>query len=447
MALYTLALAAAILISAIGQPEPIEEDAPEKTTLTLRHFWIREHDLPLLAIFEDAVAQFHAAHPHVKVNLEGMDQTVHREQKLRSEMVTGTPPDLFVLFGGAEIEPYVRAGRLMDLTDFVQSRGWQQQFHDLRLWTFDERIYGLPIEGNAEPLYYNKSIFDELGLSPPATLNELAQAIPVLLEEGYIPFALGNEDRWPAGIFAHYLMDRLAGPQLIEALIQGQPGQSFLNPAYERAMEMLDEWASLGAFGESPNALSGEEAIRLFTRGRAAMYLNGNWDITLFQNADAPLEFRNEVGVLPFPALEPGGGRAMAGGFTFGIGVSDNLSQAKRAAALELLSMLYTEEVQSRIVYEGLRIPSMRIPFDAARTGPIFAQVIDLMETSPYNFVPYDNILSPEVKGAFLQAVERILGRTAGPREALEQLQQANEQYWQSRSTPDEGSRAAAGAE
>lgn len=99
---------------------------------------------------------------------------------------------------------------------------------------------------------------------------------------GYIPFALGNEDRWPAGIFAHYLMDRYAGPELIQKLVTGEDMSSFQNSGYLEAFRHLNRWVKAGYFSEDSNDTSTEGAVRLFTEGRAAMYLNGNWDINLF---------------------------------------------------------------------------------------------------------------------------------------------------------------------
>ncbi|WP_189026522.1 ABC transporter substrate-binding protein [Paenibacillus albidus] len=428
--LYIALMAGAVLFISIEDREPIEDNSPEKLTLTFRHFWIKEHDRPLLSIFEEVVEEYQKSHPNVKVNFEGLDQTVHREQKLKSEMVTGTPPDMFVLFGGAEIEPYVRSNRLIDLTDFVQENGLAYQFKDLHLWTFDKHIYGLPIEGNAEPLYYNKTIFSKLGITVPATVKELDEAILKLKAAGYIPFALGNEDRWPAAIFAHYLMDRYAGPELIQELVLGGKQADFENPLYLQAFEHLGRWIEEGAFSPGSNNLSTENAVRLFTGGQAAMYLNGNWDINLFSGDHAPEGFQSEVGVMPFPASKEGTEPSIAGGYTIGIGLSSSLEGARREAALELMKAFYTQEVQSRIVYEGLRIPSMRISFDPDTTGPVFAQVMQMMETSHLSFVPYDNLLSPEVKKTFLSVIEEMIDGGKEPKEALRQLGAASKQYW-----------------
>ena len=279
----------------------------------------------------------------------------------------------------------------------------------------------------------NAEIFEELGLQMPRTFAQLNEAILVLKQHGYIPFALGNVERWPAAIFAHYLMDRFSDLDLINRIAQGEEGIGFQNEGYLRAFEQLESWAAEEVFGPSPNKLSTEEAVNLFTHGKAAMYLNGNWDITLFQNEDAPLDFQNKVSVIPFPSIYAEGKQSMAGGYTIGVGLSSNLTDAKKEAALGLMEAFYTEEVQERIVYEGLRIPSRWINFDSEKTGPIFTEMIKVMEESQTSFVPYDNILSPEVKRSFLRVVEEIIDGKINAKEALEQLDASYMQYWRLR--------------
>lgn len=428
--LYVLLMTGAVLFLTFADRDPIEDNASEKITLTFRHFWIKEHDRPLLAIYEEIVRDYQKAHPNIKVNFEGLDQTIHREIKLKSEMVTGTPPDMFVLFGGAEIEPYIRSNRLMDLTEFVQENGLLNQFKDLHLWTLNQHIYGLPIEGNAEPLYYNLKLFEDLGLEAPTNVAELDTAIQVLKKNGIIPFALGNEDRWPAGIFAHYMMDRYAGSELINKLVTGKDQSTFQNADYLKAFNHLDKWIKTGAFSPSANQASTENAVQLFTSGQAAMYLNGNWDINLFSGQEVESDFHNKVGVIAFPALHEEEEASIAGGYTIGIGLASNLTGTKRQAALELMKAFYTQEVQERIVYEGLRIPSMKISFDPDKTGPVFAQVMRLMEENRLSFVPYDNVLSPEVKKTFLSVIEEMINGGMSSEQALQLLQTASEQYW-----------------
>lgn len=126
---------------------------------------------------------------------------------------------------------------------------------------------------------------------------------------GYIPFALGNEDRWPAGIFAHYLMDRYAGPDLIQKLVTGEDRSSFRSSGYLEAFRHLNRWVEAGYFSEDSNDTSTEGAVRLFTEGRAAMYLNGNWDINLFSGDNAPDDFQSRVESCPSLRGRPGQSR------------------------------------------------------------------------------------------------------------------------------------------
>jgi len=402
-----------LLISGIGSFDKNKEGAvSDKVTITFRHFWIQEYNVPVQRIIQDIVDEFEAEHPQYKIQFEEIDQAIHREQKLRSEMVTGTQPDLIVMFGGAEMEPYVRANRLLDLSDWLEEKQLQQRFKDLSLWTFDEGIYGLPFEGNAEPLFYNKVIFNQLKLKPPTTIDELFTAVEVLKENGYIPFALGNADGWQSAIFSHYLMDSYAGPELFEDILEGQNDiNSF---SYKEAFNQLIKLGELGAFPNNVNQVSSEDAIRMFTNGEAGMYLNGTWDIVMFQSEQVLSTFKYAVGVLPFPkkyTLDPH--ISLAGGFTFGIGVSADLTEEEQEVALLFLEKVYSEQTQQRLLHEAYRLPSMDISYDEMLTGPIFTQVIELIDrvqgANQRMFVPYDNMLSPDVNEVFLDISSKLI--------------------------------------
>ena len=425
--LAALYLAAIVWLIADGYQvysngERTADDA--KATLTFRHFWLQEYNLPVERIVTELIEAFEQRYPQYKIDFEGLDQTIHREQKLKSEMVTGTQPDIMALFGGSEIEPYVRARRLLDLTDWLEETALVERFKDLKLWTFDGRVYGLPMEGNAEPLFYNKRIFSALSLRPPETIDDLWRAVTVLRANGYVPFALGNADRWQAGIFAHYFMDMYAGEEQFQRIIRGEG--DFDHPGYRTAFADLGALGQMGAFPDNVNQLDAEGAIRLFTGGQAAMYLNGSWDINVFYDEKAPETFRDEVGVLPFPKRHAYDERvSLAGGYTFGLGVSANLTEEEKQAALLFLSTVYSEETQLRLLYEAMRIPSMNVAYDENRIGSIYAQVVDLTERVDHMFVPYDNMLPPAVNRVFLQAAAQLITGQTTPEEAIRELNAA----------------------
>jgi raffinose/stachyose/melibiose transport system substrate-binding protein len=414
----------------------IEE--PEKTTLTFRHFWIREHDRPVERIIADVIAEFERDHPQVKIDFEGMDQTIHREQKLKSEMVTGNPPDIIALFGGAEIEPYVHAERLVDLSGFLQENGLEQSFKDLSLWTFDGGVYGLPLEGHAEPLFYNRDLFERFGLEPPRTFPELMKITETFNQNGIVPFALGNDELWQGAVYYHYFLHRFGGPQRIEAIASGTG--TFVNPDYIRAAETFTRFIEASPFPIDVNKQDRDYAIRLFTSEKAAMYLNGNWDITLFKTGPEGERFSDKIGVVNFvPDLAGSdGSQALAGGYTLGLGISAGVNEKQKEAALALFERIYRPEVQQRLVYEAMRIPSMDIAFDEKGADPVFAQVTALLEETQETFIPYDNILPPEVKQQFLRSIRQVIAREKREGEELLDMQEVSERYWKLRESVDE---------
>ncbi|MGI2297013.1 ABC transporter substrate-binding protein [Paenibacillus sp. GXUN7292] len=408
-----------------------QAELPErKMTIKLRHFWTKEHDLPVARIIEDVVRSYEADHPNVKIEFEGMDQTFYREQKLRSEMVTGNPPDILALFGGGEIEPYVRAERLIDLKPFLAERGMDKQFIDLSPWSFGDGIYGLPTEGFAEPIFYNKTIFAKLGIAPPESWDELLNAIKALKENGYIPFALGNNERWPGAIYYHYILHRNAGPELINQIVTGQ--ESFNNPFYKAATEAFAELIEMDPFPKRSNDMSKEAAEELFMSGKAGMYLNGSWVINVLQGDSAAESFKNEVGVINFPSFDPAWELAngLTGGYTIGLALSSKLQGERLLAAYDLLEDIFAPEVQERMVYEAMRFPySANVQVDYERTGPIFAELAELIRSTPHPFIAYDNLLPPSVSSTFFDVTQSLIEQEMDTGEVLKKMQESIIQY------------------
>ncbi|NHN31332.1 ABC transporter substrate-binding protein [Paenibacillus agricola] len=417
-----------LTISSCTQEAP--SPAAEKIKLSFRHVWTQAHNANMLKIVTEVIKQFELEHPNIRVDFEGLDQTVHREHRLKSEMVTGNPPDIFVLFSGAEIEPYVRAERLLDVTDFLREHGMSNSFYDLSLWKFGNGIYGLPIEGFAEPVYYNKQLFADLGLSVPTNWEQLVQVIVKLKAADLVPFALGNQERWPGAMHYHYFLQRFAGSAPIERIVKGNG--SFMQAEYEQATQRFLEFSSLKPFPSFSETRSIAYAEQLFLDGKAGMFLNGSWELNIFQGEQAKPGFAENVGVFNFPVLsEPKeGSQGLASGYTFGLGLSANLEGERRKAALELLGAIYSPDVQRRIVYESYRLPAMKIAIDYERTGPVFKQIVDLLEASPAVFVPYDNALPPALQEPFFQVAEQLIAGSLTAGEALQRLELELQRYY-----------------
>ncbi|MCQ6559757.1 ABC transporter substrate-binding protein [Paenibacillus mendelii] len=119
-----------------------------------------------LQIFKDVVAKAEQENPGLKFELEGIDEVVNRDQKLKAEMAAGNPPDIFEVFGGADLNLYVKASRMLDLMPIIEELGLKDKFASLVEFTVDGKVYGLPF-GYSEGIFYNKKCSRNLGLPFP----------------------------------------------------------------------------------------------------------------------------------------------------------------------------------------------------------------------------------------------------------------------------------------
>lgn len=417
-----LVLDVASLVAA-GKQEPPPR-SPPKVTLTFRHTWVQEHDAVIRRIFSETVRHIMQENPWINIEVSGLDQEVHRQQKLKAEMVTGNPPDIFILWGGSEIDPYVRAGRMMDLTDFLEASGLRSRFVDLSMWERNGRVYGLPLEGFCEAVYYNKELFRKAGVSVPRTTDELLSVCAALKKAGITPFALANRDKWPAVMVYQYCLNRSAGIGTLRSLLAGKG--SWTNPSYQRGSELFASLVKLGAFTTGSNSLPYERQGAAFIEEKAAMVVTGSWDAERF--GVSPIADR--IGCFPFPAMVGGEGSQndLCAGFSFGLGFSATATGAKKAAIETFIATVYGDELQSRYVYEAARLPSMKIPFDGSRiANPVFAATLELFNAAPSTWPAYDGMLRPAINQAVNDGVQILVaggdvGKTLGSIQRAQEL-------------------------
>lgn len=101
-------------------------------------------------------------------------------------MLAGDPLDVDLVFDGMDprTHDWAEAGYLMDLTEAMhqpRSDGttWLDDFPPLfrRSMSHEGRIHAAPAQVVLHLLHYNRSLFDELGLQPPATWLVIAGSL------------------------------------------------------------------------------------------------------------------------------------------------------------------------------------------------------------------------------------------------------------------------------
>lgn len=128
--------------------------------------------------YEIAAEDFEKEHPNVKIDVAAFPLRDF-ERKIAMSLVAGTGADLFLL-GRLFFPRYLESGYLLEnpskVDDFLKKAGrydipWPWEGVDVK-----GKSYGLPLFMGGAELFWNKTMFAEVGLSnPPKTYDELME--------------------------------------------------------------------------------------------------------------------------------------------------------------------------------------------------------------------------------------------------------------------------------
>ncbi|GGO65186.1 ABC transporter substrate-binding protein [Microbacterium nanhaiense] len=173
-----------------------------------------------------------------------------------------------------------------------------------------ENVYGqmvsLPYQYNLEGIWYNKAIFEEVGIEEPQTYDELLAAADALEAAGYQPLTTAGADGWPMTRLMGMYIFRNVGP---DAMAKVKDGSAKLtDPEYVEGAAALQDLATSGYFGTGFQTMDGGTSTAQFLTGKAAMKYDGSW---LLSNINDPSQNEigeENIGFMPFPAVDGGAG-------------------------------------------------------------------------------------------------------------------------------------------
>ncbi|WP_139995359.1 extracellular solute-binding protein [Paenibacillus paridis] len=390
-------------------------------TLSLRHTQIKETSKTRLKILEDVVAKTQEENKGLTFKLEGIDEIVNRDQKLKAEMAAGNPPDIFEVFGGADLNLYVKANRMLDLTPIIDELGLKDKFASLDEFTVDGKVYGLPFGGYSEAIFYNKKIFSELGLEIPTTWAQLLDVSGKIKTAGYTPFGLAAKDGWVNGMLWNTVMERNVGIDAFSKVVSGEAkwtDENFVKGFASYAELVNKDYFTKGALGLA----YADQGAQLLS-GKAAMVFTGTWDANRFSGDEAG-DLKGQIGYFAFPSIEGGAGdqTSINASYSNGFGFSANLNEDQVAAAKKFIANFYTEEVQKRTLVEDKLLPSMKLS-DLSGVDPLTTEILTVMANASSSWKAYDAIVQPAVGADINVGIQELIGKVSKPEKVAEKVQ------------------------
>lgn len=241
-------------------------------------------------------AGFKKKYPNIKINFVNI--TTGYNAKINQMIVAGNAPDVMLLQESdyvrfakngvlVDLKNNLKSSKVIDSTNFISAvSGLSSQVNG---------TFGLPWCVASEILYYNKDMFNAAGVSYPTknwTWDDYTTAAKKLTKtSGGITTQWGADALTYGGIW--YSLAGQAGDKVVSN------GKLSLGSGAKKALELQNKLTNVLKVSPAPS--SGSAVADLFTAGKAAMTLNGSWNINSTYK-DVP--FHWDVATLP---SAPGG--------------------------------------------------------------------------------------------------------------------------------------------
>ncbi|KOP64017.1 hypothetical protein AMS62_01255 [Bacillus sp. FJAT-18019] len=398
------------------------EGAGKEFEMSLRHTFINEADQSRVAMLNDVIKEVENQIPGLKIVTEGVDVVVNRSTKLKAEFAAGSPPKIFYNFGGSDTENFAKTGHLLDLTPIVEELDLKDKIQDFSEFTVDGKIYGIPDNGYIEGFFYNKKIFNELGLTPPTTWDQFLAMCETLKSAGYTPLALGAAEAWSINMIPTNFAATLGGIDMFRNLRTGET--QWTDPEMVKAFEKVKELMDKGYYTENTLGYKHSEAQAQFSSGKAAIIFDGTWGLNTYANEDRSVVAK-DLGFFKVPNFGEKGDNTINASFSTGYAFSSHLDENEMKAVKTFIKEYYQEKWQKRQLIDSNRFPSM-ILTDTEDVKPIIKEISDTAQGMA-TFPAYDALVQPKIKSDLESGMQQVIGNKITVQQMLETMQQNQE--------------------
>lgn len=398
--LVCLLLVALLPLSACSRSPEQQTSAQSKTVVTFLHYFTDS----LSGGIQETAKTFNSQGRSFELKPVPLDHEAFKTS-IRKTLEAGNPPDLYSYWAGARTESIL--DQLEPLDDIWNSHQLDARFSPTLVRAACEyggHKYLIPLTQHYVGIFYNKRIFAEHGITPPATWEEFLKVCERLKRAGVIPLALGSKDKWPAQFWFDLIMLRSVPYEFRQKLMHGSIGYDD-----QRVTAVFERWSHLvakGYFNQRPNDLAWDSgASELVFNGKAAMTLMGTWLIGYYGNDAHKWVAGKDFDFFPFPVIDS---RIPL----VSLGPIDGLVVPKKAinkeGAKEIAAFMTTVPPQQAMSHgSGSLAPNITVP--RSFYDPMQQRILDEISRSAVFAFAYDLSTPPEVAELGLKSFSEFL--------------------------------------
>lgn len=301
----SLVVLLALLVAALGSVSAQDE----QIELVYWSMWNETEGQAL--VIQQWIDAFEQEHPNITISAVWngrQNQTLVRTALSGGTVIDLVDQDADQIAGGLMLE-----GMGLPLNDYLDMPALDEDVPlrevflpgTLDLFALDDEIYLLPYIYNTVQFWYDRRVFDEVGVEVPTTWDEFLAVNDALREAGYAPIAAEGNEPFYSTFYLANMVERFKGPGFLLATSEDPTGEMWRDPVYLETSEMLRLLWDRGDIPPETLGYVWPQGQNTLAFGEAAMSLVGSWlPIELANMTDPGFEW----GAFNFPGVEGGEG-------------------------------------------------------------------------------------------------------------------------------------------
>ncbi len=381
--------------------------------ITFVHRWPDEN---FNSYFEYAIKQFQEQNPNVVFKMTVFSPEEYK-QKINMLFSSDNPPDIFFIWAGEYRNKFIRENQVLELTEYYDEDNiWSDKIIEsaVNSFTYDDKIYGIPMSIDVRMLAYNKEIFNKLDIVVPETWSEFIKTLEILKEEGYIPLGYSDKTSLHGGLYISILNQRIMG---LDKLREGY-NNSFKNEGYLEALKKLENLRPY--IIENPNKLNRIEERSMFMDGEIAIMSLHTQEFAYLKGMDY------DWGVFNFPEIEEGkGDPSVISGLAEGFMISKETENP--VIAMEFLKFLTSLEMSKEWVQMSDLMSTTKGAVNKDNATSLKLEVIKEVSKAKETCFYLDNVINKKVYQAYLEGIKQILNEVKTPEQVIFNIRETAE--------------------
>lgn len=373
--------------------------------------------------YEAAVSSYENASGNKILDASGTSNEEWKA-KILTDFQTGAEPDVLFYFTNADAEPFISAGKVVDLATIrAEYPDYAGNMKDSMLAVAaDGKNYAIPSSGFWENMFVNTKVLTDAGVAIPGpdyTWDQFLKDCETLKSKGYTPIAASLFEV-PHYWFEFVVMNNGSSATQLDLPTLDASGKLVMDAAGQKWVNGLNDIKDLyekGYFPENTLTATDPETVQIFADDEAAFLIDGSWKVGHFVE-----NYSDKLGNYALGYV-PGKGERKAsdviGGISMGYFITKKAwdDPAKREAAVKFVEHMTSDNVMSTFV--TTEVTALKNGATPAGLNSLQQSAADANGKVTSVAAPVQDSISKEARGELFANVQKVVTGTMTAEEAV----------------------------